>query len=109
MPGRDIRQFFRPSNRVSSPQRAQKRPFELPMEKPFLGFFHLGKPVSAKEPMIGNKRSKRLKQSAVQPQFKVRTKLEIMQWHFSQQVPNCVITANKFFPDKPSKVRTVQN
>ena len=109
MPGRDIRQFFRPSNRVSPPKRGEKRPFELPMEKPFLGFFPLGKSVSAKEQMIGNRRSKRLKQSAVQPQLKVRTKLEIMQWYFSQQVPNCVITANKFFPDKPSKVRTVQN
>ena len=34
MPWGDIGQFFRPSSRISSPQRVKKRAFEFPMEKP---------------------------------------------------------------------------
>ena len=106
----DIRHFFRPSpNSISSSPRGKKRSYELPLEKPFLDYFPLMKPIPASEPMVENRRAKRLEESAVKAKLKVRTKLEIMQWHFSQENPNRVVTAQKFFPEEPVKTRTVQN
>ena len=32
-----------------------------------------------------------------------------MQWHFEQENPNSVVTARKFFPNEPVKLRSVQN
>ena len=39
----------------------------------------------------------------------MRSKLEIVQRHFAQPKPNCVVTAQRFFPNEQTKIRTVQN
>ena len=59
--------------------------------------------------MINTRNKKRAKVEAVGHFQKMGSKLSIMQWHFSQPSPNCVITAKRFFPDQPAKLRTVQN
>ena len=106
----DIRHFFRPSSSNPTFKRhSKKRPYELPIEKPYTGFFPLADPRPVNVPMINPRKPKRIKESAVKPLLKVRSKLEIMQWHFKQETPNCVVTAKKFFPDQPVKLRSIQN
>ena len=109
MSGGDIKNFFRPSFNNSSPQRGKKRPWELPIAEPFSGAFPLAEPIPSTTAIVQPCRAKRSKGTAVNPILRVRHKLEIMQWHFSQKTPNCVVTAKKFFPDQPVKVRSIQN
>ena len=85
MSGGDIRHFYRPSTCSSWPRRAKKRPYELPLEQPNIWFFSLLKLIPASEPMIDIRMAKRLKDSDVKPQLKVRSKLAITQWHFNKE------------------------
>ena len=106
----DIRVFFSPAAANSQlARRSVKRPWEQPIGKPYQGFFPLEKPLDLDIPIVNPGSNKRIKVAAVKAHQKIKAKLEIMQWHFSQESPNCVITAKRFFPDEPNKVRTVQN
>ena len=81
----ELRHFSRPCTNISWPRRATKRPYELPIEQPYIGFFPLLELIPASEPMIDIRRAKRLKDSDVKPQLKVRSKLAIIQWHFNKE------------------------
>ena len=108
MSGGDIRHFFRPGCKNSSPQRGKKRPLELPIGEPLAVVFPLAEPIPSTTAIVQPSRAKRSKGSAITPILRVRHKLEIMQWHFSQETPNCVVAAKKFFPDQPVK-GSIQN
>ena len=107
----DIRNFFQ-SNEVeckAARPNSKKRPQELPIKAAYEGFFQKGQPKPLEEPMVQPRKKKRAKVEAIKPFQKFHSKLAIIQWHFAQAAPNCVVTANRFFPNEPAKVRTIQN
>ena len=107
----DIRTYFQRGERelnIARPNR-KKRLYELPMKSPYEGYFEKGQPKPAEELMVQTRPKKRVKVEAINPIQKIPSKLSILQWHFSQPSPNCVVTAKRFFPNEPVKLRSVQN
>ena len=77
----DIRSFFQASTGdiKDRGQKRNKRPYEIPMESPYKGFFAHCQPRAVGESLINKRNKKRAKVEAVRPFQRMKSKLSIMQ------------------------------